>query len=63
MNNNITNQMHNEMGDFGRDLEMEKFDPPFCLRCHKTMDIPFPLEPTKYCNLCAQELIIEMEVL
>lgn len=34
-------------------------DPPQCERCHKSMSIPFGLEPTRWCNLCAQELAIE----
>jgi len=32
-----------------------------CASCHKTTDTPLGLEPTKYCNLCAQERVYDFE--
>ena len=32
-----------------------------CKRCHMTMLIGDGLEQTDYCNLCAQELVIQLE--
>lgn len=31
-------------------------DEPTCLFCKSTFSVPFGLEPTELCNMCAQEL-------
>lgn len=32
-----------------------------CKKCGEFMTTPFGLEPTEYCNLCAQDLVMEFE--
>jgi len=41
--------------------EDEEDDPSECERCFRLMTIPFGMEPTKYCNPCAQELLAETQ--
>jgi hypothetical protein len=41
--------------------EPEPEEDNVCKRCRITLLIPADLEPTEYCNLCAQELVEEQE--
>lgn len=38
------------------DESAESNDPNTCLFCKSTFSVPFGLEPTELCNMCAQEL-------
>ena len=43
------------------DENYEEDEDDECKRCNCTIITPYPLEPTEYCNLCAQALTVEFQ--